>query len=131
MTPPPLWAGVLAVAAGGAAGAALRYLVGVVVLRWHPEAGPVGTFLVNIGGCFLIGLLMPLAEGRSLPPLAGLLLVTGFLGGLTTFSTFGHETIFLATARRLDLALLNAAASLLMGLLAVYLGRVLVRAAIQ
>lgn len=126
--PPPLWAGVLAVAIGGATGAVLRYLVGVAIVRWHPEAGPVGTFAVNIAGCFLIGLLMPLVEGRALSSLAGLLLVTGFLGGLTTFSTFGHETVFLATARhRLDLALLNAAGSLCTGLVAVWLGRALVR----
>jgi CrcB protein len=121
---PPLWAGVLAVATGGAVGATLRYLVGVAIVRCHPEAGPLGTFAVNIAGCFLIGLLMPLAERQSLPPLATLLLVTGTLGALTTFSTFGHETILLATVRhRPDLALANIASSLLTGLAAVWLGR--------
>ena len=123
---PPLWLSTLAVAAGGATGAVLRYLVGLAVLRWHPDAGPLGTLSVNIAGCFLIGLLMPFIERQSLPVLAAPLLVTGLLGGLTTFSTFGHETIALATVRhRPDLALLNAAANLLIGLAAVYLGRLI------
>jgi len=126
--PPPLWLSILTVAAGGAVGAVARYLVGLAVLRWHPEAGPLGTFAVNVAGCFLIGLLMPLAERQALPPLATLLLVTGFLGALTTFSTFSHETILLATVRhRPGLALANIIASLLTGLAAVWLGRTLIR----
>ncbi|HEX6984441.1 MAG TPA: fluoride efflux transporter CrcB [Planctomycetaceae bacterium] len=125
---PPLWIALLAVAAGGAVGAVCRYVVGLLVLRWHPEAGPLGTFAVNVAGCFLIGVVVPLVERSSLPPVAGLLLATGFLGALTTFSTFGHETVLLATARqRLDLALLNVAASLAAGIAAVWLGRAVVR----
>lgn len=128
MTPPPLWACVLAVAAGGATGAVARYLVGLAFLRWHPEAGPLGTLTVNLTGCFLIGLLAPLYERSTLPPLAALLLITGVLGGLTTFSSFGHETVFLAIVRhRLDLAFANVAANLLAGLALVYLGRTLIR----
>ena len=125
---PPLWICFLVVAAGGAFGAVCRYGVGLLFLRWHPEAAPLGTFAVNVSGCFLIGLLAPLVERASLPPLAGLLLVTGFLGALTTFSTFGHETLLLATTRqRLDLALVNIAVSLFGGLGAVLLGRAIVR----
>ena len=124
--PPPLWLSTLAVALGGAAGSALRYLVGLLVLRWHPDAGPLGTFFVNVVGCFLIGVLMPFVERHSLPPAAGLFLVTGLLGGFTTFSTFGHETVLLATVRgRLDLTFANITASLITGLVAVWLGRAL------
>ncbi|MGC1275374.1 MAG: fluoride efflux transporter CrcB [Planctomycetaceae bacterium] len=125
---PPLWACMIAVATGGAVGAVCRYGVGLLVLKWHPEAGPLSTFAVNVTGCFLIGVLMPLAERPNLPPLAALLLVTGFLGALTTFSTFGHETLVLATNRqRLDLALLNVATNFVVGLGAVWLGRLLIR----
>lgn len=117
-----------AVASGGAIGAVCRYCVSLLVLKWHPEAGPLSTFAVNVTGCLLIGVLMPLAERPNLPPLAALLLVTGFLGALTTFSTFGHETILLATTRqRFDLALGNIAVSLFGGLGAVLIGRAIVR----
>lgn len=105
-----------------------RYAVGLAVLRWHPEAGPIGTFAVNVFGCFVIGLLFPLAQRSALPPVAALMLITGFCGALTTFSTFGHETILLATDRRqVDYALLNVFASVVVGLGAVWLGRMLVR----
>lgn len=123
----PFWPSVLAVAAGGACGAVLRYLVGVAVVRWHPEYAPLGTFAVNAAGCLGIGVLFALVERSALPPLAGPLLITGLLGGLTTFSTFAHETVLLATARgRADLALLNAAASVLVGLGAAWSGRTFV-----
>ena len=125
---PPTWACMIAVAAGGAVGAICRYAVGLLMLRWHPEAAPIGTFLVNVVGCFLIGVIYPLAVRPTLPPLASLLLITGFLGAFTTFSTFGHETLLLATIRnRFDLAVLNVAASVAAGLTAVWAGRMLVR----
>lgn len=68
---PPLWACVIAVAAGGAVGAVCRFGVGLVMLRWHPEAGPLGTLAVNVAGCLLIGVLMPLIDRSSLPPTPG------------------------------------------------------------
>lgn len=124
----PAWASILAVAGGGAFGALCRYGVGLVMLRWHPEAGPLGTFAVNVVGCFLIGALYPLFERSSLPPAAALALITGFCGALTTFSTFGHETLQLATHRqRFDFALLYVAGSVLAGLAAVWCGRTLVK----
>ncbi len=125
---PPLWACVIAVAAGGAVGAVCRFGVGLVMLRWHPEAGPLGTLAVNVAGCLLIGVLMPLIDRSSLPPIAGLMLVTGFLGALTTFSTFCHEMILLASTRQhLDLALLNMTANVVVGIAAVWAGRSFIR----
>lgn len=118
----------LAVACGGAIGALCRYGVGALMLRWHPEAGPLGTLAVNVFGCFLIGVFAPLFERSSLPPVAALALITGFCGALTTFSTFSHEAVQLTQIRnRIDLALLYVVGSLAAGLLAVWLGRTLIR----
>lgn len=125
---PPLWLCVLVVAIGGAIGAISRYAVGLAMLRWHSDAGPVGTYAVNVAGCFLIGVLFPLAQRPNLPPLAALMLITGFCGALTTFSTFGHEAILLATERRqIDLAFLYVVGSIVSGIGAVWLGRAVVR----
>ena len=121
---PAPWGALAAVAIGGMAGAVGRYLVGVWVVRHWPERPVLGTLLVNVMGCFLIGIFITLAEQQRLPPLARLLLVTGFLGSLTTFSTFGYETLdFLWSRQRFDLAILNLAGNLLLGLGAVCLGR--------
>ena len=81
----------LAVAVGGALGALGRWLVGEAVSPWFAFAGAsAGTLLVNVVGCALIGFLVPVLSGRS-PWLAGLV-VTGFLGGFTTYSAFAEET---------------------------------------
>jgi len=118
----------LAVAGGGAVGALCRYGVGVLMLKWHPEAGPLGTLSVNVVGCFLIGVLAPLFERSSLPPAAALALITGFCGALTTFSTFSHEVVELATIRqRFDYATAYAVASFASGLAAVAAGRAFIR----
>lgn len=122
-----MWLCFVSVAIGGAVGAISRYAVGLAILRWHPQAGPIGTFAVNVVGCLLIGALFPLAQRPNLPPLAALMLITGFCGALTTFSTFGHETLLLAAERRVDSALLNVIGSVAGGLGAVWLGRTLVR----
>ena len=86
----------LAVAVGGACGAIARWLVGEGVHSWLGPAGefPWGTLLVNIIGCALIGVLAPLMVGGRAWITA--LVVTGFLGGFTTYSAFAEETfIFL------------------------------------
>ncbi len=121
---PPLWQTFAAVAAGGAVGACCRYAVGLFAASRHPEAAPLGTWAVNVTGCLLIGVLASLVERSSLPPLAALFLMTGLLGSLTTFSTFAHETLLFAGLRgRFDLALLNVAANLFVGLFAAWCGR--------
>jgi fluoride exporter len=91
------------IAVGGAAGAVLRYGVAGLVqglLRGRPsEAFPWGTLLINISGCFLIGLLAPLLLERSvLRPEFRLAILVGFLGAYTTWSTFGFETMQLLNA---------------------------------
>lgn len=84
----------LLVLGGGALGAAGRYLIGLLALNLGGPAFPWGTLSVNLLGSFLIGLLFALAGRMQLPaPDMQLFLITGVLGGLTTFSAFSLETV--------------------------------------
>jgi fluoride exporter len=89
---------VLIVGCGGFIGSAGRYLIGGWAHRLFPTTTfPVGTLVVNAIGCFAIGLLSALFEGRQLlSPEARLFLMIGILGGFTTFSSFAYETLGLA-----------------------------------
>lgn len=119
----PLILSLLAVALGGAIGAVCRFGVGVAVARWNVSAVPLGTLFVNVVGCLLIGALMPWFNRADTSILVRQLLITGFCGALTTFSTFGYETLLLTkTASRPDLALIYIGANLVLGLGAVWLG---------
>lgn len=90
---------------------------------------PFGTLAVNVVGCFAIGVIATLAdEGRTISPTARLLLVTGLLGGFTTFSAFGLDTLRMIEAGRLVAAFGNAAGSVLLGVAAVVAGVATVRA---
>ncbi len=83
----------LLIAVGGAAGSLLRYLIGGVVQRTSASGFPVGTMFVNVSGCFLIGILVRQFLNMQLTPEIRALLVVGFCGGFTTFSTFSAETL--------------------------------------
>ena len=86
---PMLW-----VALGGAIGSVLRYLaIQGVMLRLHPAPFPLGTMLVNIIGSFIIGALMMKFASQTNGDAARLFLVTGILGGFTTFSAFSRRRI--------------------------------------
>jgi len=116
------------VIAGAVIGAPLRYFVGSRVQGWLGGEFPWGTLAVNLTGCFLIGLLLGLAEQRDLLNReARLLLVTGFLGSYTTFSAFGWETYGLLRADDVGRAVANAAASVVAGVLAAWAGAALAR----
>jgi CrcB protein len=121
----------LLVAIGGAAGAAARYGVAQWVNSRLGWTFPWGTLTVNVTGSFIIGVLLTLLVARGSDPTLRLLLVTGFLGGYTTFSSFSFETITLLHAQQWLLALLYVAGSLLLGLLACAvgfgLGQILIR----
>jgi CrcB protein len=113
----------LALAAAGAAGTLARYGLSGWVQRLARETFPFGTLAVNLAGCFAIGVVMALVRDRQLlSPEARTVLVVGFLGGFTTFSAFGYETLELVRNGSLGPALGNAAASVLGGLVAVWLG---------
>ena len=114
----------LVIGVGGFLGAVTRHLVSSWALRFGTF--PYGTLLVNVLGCFVLGALWALAREREwLSPNAHALWTIGFLGSLTTFSTFGNETVELLLGDKLHLALANVAANLGLGLLAVALGRAL------
>ncbi len=113
---------------GGFLGACGRFLVGkACALLWH-GAFPLGTFLVNITGCLLIGILTGLFEkSRALTPEEHLLLVTGLCGGFTTFSTFANDMWSLGDRGSWGLLALYLVASVAVGVLMVCIGRALVR----
>lgn len=118
----------LYIAVGGAVGALLRYLAGNVAVRYFNPQLPYRTFIINIAGCFLMGLLMTLIVDKSLlPPVWRLFLCVGILGGFTTFSSFGYEVYTLLAEGNLAYGFLYAALSCLLGVLAAALGALLVK----
>lgn len=109
---------ILLVAIGGAFGSVCRYLVS----RMVESSFPWGTFTVNILGSLLIGLLVGLVTKGVLSPDMKLLLVTGFCGGFTTFSTFANESFGMMKAGDVLMTALYIGASVVVGILAVWLG---------
>ncbi|MET8233188.1 fluoride efflux transporter CrcB [Micromonospora sp. NPDC005298] len=113
----------LLIALGAAVGAPLRYLTDRAVQSRHDSAFPWGTFTVNVTGSLLLGVLVGWPAGTA----AGALLGTGFCGALTTYSTFGYETLRLARGGHRLLALANALGSVAAGLAAASVGYALAR----
>ena len=107
------------VASGGAIGAVVRYGVGVGTKAWFGETVPVGTLIVNVVGCFLFGVVL---KSKLVPDDYYPLVAVGFLGALTTFSTFGAETLLAVEQGSWKLAVGNVLANVAFGLLAVWLG---------
>jgi len=113
----------LLVMLGGSLGAASRYGVGLLTARLWGTGFPYGTLVVNMAGCFIIGLLFALADrSRLLTPDVRLLLITGYLGALTTFSSFSVETVNAARAGLTLQALTNILINNLGGLTLTSLG---------
>ncbi len=114
---------------GGAVGTGARYLAALFALRLLGPAFPWGTLLVNVAGSFLLGALMHLGLTTEwLSPGLRLTLTTGLMGGFTTYSTFNYETLGYLREGAFGLALLNVGATLLLCLVAGYLGLVAARA---
>lgn len=113
-----LWVGV-----AGFFGAVSRYLLDGVVSRATGGTFPWGTWVVNVTGCFLVGLLTTVLTERVLPhPAVRIALTVGFVGAYTTFSTFTYESVRLGQDGALGLALLNVGISLVAGLTATWVG---------
>ena len=113
----------LAVAAGGAAGAMLRYYLGGTLLARTAAPFPTATFVINITGSFIIGFFLTLAAERvNLSPHLRLAIAVGFVGAYTTFSTFEYETARLIEEKYLLQAFLNVVLSFTVGFAAVWGG---------
>lgn len=119
---------ILIIGIGGFLGAVSRYAVALWIGQRWGKIFPLGTFVVNISGCFLIGLLMTLFSDRYVvSPQWRLLLVVGFLGAYTTFSTFEFETGTLLKDSEWLFAALNVLLSVTVGFVALKLGEVTAR----
>ena len=113
----------LYIALGGAFGSALRYFIQYSIHKTFPNAFPYGTFLVNVVGCFLVGFLISFfAKEKQMSEHLELLLIAGFCGGFTTFSTFAFEGNMLLTQGRTGYAFLYIGLSVLAGMAVAYLG---------
>ena len=116
----------LVVALGGGIGACLRYLIGLIPLK-EPFVFPVKTLVINLLGCFVIGLVASLAvKNSSLSPKLVLFVKTGLCGGFTTFSTFALETETLIKTGQSELAILYVALSVVAGVGLAFAGQVIV-----
>lgn len=113
---------------GGGTGSLARYFVGTAITNRLGARFPIGTMVVNVSGCFAIGLIMTLLTERLQPhPYWRLALVVGFLGGYTTFSSFEWETYAAVREGGFWIGLTNVAGSVMLGYTAVWLGALLTR----
>jgi CrcB protein len=117
----------LLIALGGAAGSVLRYLLGGAVQRSSAGGFPVGTMFVNVSGCFLIGILVRQFLNMQLSPELRALLIVGFCGGFTTFSTFSAETLGLIEGGEYGRAMSYVILSVVLCLSAAFVGMVAMR----
>ena len=118
----------LLVVIGGGTGALARYVAASAIMARFGGRFPMGTFVINVTGSFLIGFLMTmLTERFNLDPNWRLLLVVGFLGGYTTFSSFEWETYTAVRDGGLWSGMLNVVSSVMLGYIAVSLGSMLAR----
>ncbi|MEV5713673.1 fluoride efflux transporter CrcB [Amycolatopsis mediterranei] len=116
------------VALGGAAGSVLRYLTDRKVQQWRDSPFPFGTLTVNVTGSFILGFLSGWLLHGAEPSSVRALVAVGFCGGLTTFSTFGYETVRLVLEKTRLYAVLNVLTTILAGLASGALGLALATA---
>lgn len=107
---------------GGFVGTCGRYLTGVAAKRMFGTGFPFGTFIANVVGCFIIGLLFGLLGRHEITPAMNAFLITGFCGGFTTFSSFSHDMYSLLQKRQYVKFVTYMVLSLVLGMLCVYLG---------
>lgn len=123
-----MMANIFIIGIGGFLGAISRYGVALWIGQRWGRNFPLGTFVINVSGSFLIGLLMSLFTERFMVnPQWRLMLVVGFLGAYTTFSTFEYETGTLMKDGEWLIAMLNVLLSVIVGFIALKLGEVIAR----
>lgn len=119
---------IAALSLGGVFGVNARYWLSVGILRWTNPEFPWPTFLINVSGCLVIGIVSAvLTHGEHPHPQIRLMVVTGFLGGYTTFSSYALEGVRLIEQGRGELGMIYVFGSVAMGLAAAMLGLVLGR----
>lgn len=118
---------VLAIGIGSFIGGIARYLITVLIQNKIVSSFPYGTLMVNITGCFLIGMVYSLSEKGSMNVDWRLFLATGILGGFTTFSAFSMETVFMLKQGLISSAFLYTGLSIILGFAATMLGFFLIK----
>jgi CrcB protein len=119
---------ILLVLAGSAAGGSVRYITSLMIQSKNTTQFPLGTFLINLIGCLIIGMIYAIASrNASTGSDIKLLLATGFCGGFTTFSAFAFENLELFKSGQYLTALLYIILSVVLGILAVILGAYLIK----
>ncbi|MEE4285740.1 MAG: fluoride efflux transporter CrcB [Mariniphaga sp.] len=119
---------ILLVGTGGFIGSVMRYLVQYYMEKSLASTFPWGTFIANIAGSFIIGVVFALAEkGNLMNAEWRIFLAVGICGGFTTFSSFAYNNLTLLNDRAWGSLLLNIGGNLFLGILAVYLGIILIR----
>lgn len=119
---------ILLVGIGGAIGSIFRYLISVSTNKIWNNSFPLGTFVINIIGCLIIGIIVSLAQKQNIiDNNLKLLLITGFCGGFTTFSTFSLENIQLLNSGNIIAFILNILLSVSVGILGVWVGLNLIK----
>lgn len=113
----------LYIAAGGAAGSVARYLLSTWIYNKSQQGFPYGTFVVNLIGCFLLGLFYTISLEKSVMSVQIRAMITvGFIGGFTTFSTFSLEAVNSIKEGSMGIALLYIASSVVFGLIFLWMG---------
>jgi len=117
----------LLVGLGSFIGGIMRYVLSSFVQAKFYSIFPIGTLIVNIIGCFFIGLVFAMAERSQIAPETRFFLATGILGGFTTFSAFSNETLGLLREGMYGMAVGYVTAALVLGIIATWIGYMLLR----
>jgi fluoride exporter len=113
----PVFTTIFLVMAGGSLGALARYATALVAVKYFGIRFPYGTLIANLTGCFLIGMCFALVDKTSwLSPSMRLFVMTGFLGALTTFSTYAIETLVAIRSGTVSIAVFNFLLNNILGL---------------
>ncbi|WP_164670067.1 fluoride efflux transporter CrcB [Virgibacillus doumboii] len=107
---------------GGSLGAAVRYLLGNLISGRTQNPFPLGTWIINITGSFLLGYLAQLHLTNQISEWLWLFGGVGFCGAYTTFSTFGHETITLILSKKVKFAVVYVVTSIVVGIISAAIG---------